>query len=62
MRVWDLATGRCQRTMDGHEQRLTAVAVVEDGRLASGGMDGQLRVWHSVSGAPLQTLPPPPYI
>ncbi|MEU0068290.1 protein kinase [Streptomyces sp. NPDC006332] len=56
VRVWDLATGRCLRTLQGHE-RTDAVALSPDGRLvASGGPDGSVLVWEVATGRQLHRL------
>jgi WD40 repeat protein len=50
VRVWDVASGRRELELPGHERPLSAVAVSRDGGwLASGAVDGQLVLW-SMSG------------
>ena len=58
MRVWDLASGRLERTLEGHTGRVMAVAVTADGQriVSSGGGDGTVRVWDLASGRPERTL------
>ncbi len=49
LRVWDLITGACLRTLTGHQIR--CVALSPDGRIAlSGGWDGRLRIWDVATG------------
>jgi hypothetical protein len=56
-RLWDLASGRCLRTLEGHTERVQSVALTPDGRLAlSGGFDGAARLWDLASGRCLRTL------
>ena len=44
--VWDVATGECLRTFEGHEEEVNAVAFSPDGRFAlSGSNDNKLRLW-----------------
>jgi WD40 repeat protein len=51
VRVWNLATGRVQAKLPGHDRRVLAVAVTADGTLAvSGSDDGTVRVWNLASG------------
>jgi WD40 repeat protein len=46
VRIWDLATGRCLSTLDGHEGEVTAVVVGADAGFAlSASMDGTVRRW-----------------
>jgi WD40 repeat protein len=56
VRVFDLATGKLQRTLRGHSGRVGAFAASEDGGLlASGGQDGA-RVWDLGDGSELAFL------
>ena len=38
-KVWDLATGACARTLQGHNDGVTAVAVLPDGRPITASQD-----------------------
>jgi NACHT domain- and WD repeat-containing protein len=61
IRVWDLDTGECLRTLDGHKGAVWSISVTPDGsRAVSGGEDGTLRVWDLESSACLNTLDPAP--
>nr|WP_276617578.1 tetratricopeptide repeat protein [Streptomyces coryli] len=58
--LWDPATGKLLRALDGHRSRVRAVDVTADARLAaSAGEDGTLRVWDLDSRACLHTLDAP---
>ena len=47
MRVWDLETGQCLATLEGHTNSVWGVAVAPDGRRAiSGSADTTVRVWN----------------
>jgi len=55
--VWDLATSRRVRTLQGHEAPVKSVCLSADGRLAlSAGEDQSLRVWETDTGKCLQVL------
>ena len=51
LKVWDLATGRDRRTLTGHTELVTALAVTPDGKHAvSASADHTLKVWELASG------------
>lgn len=51
LRVWDLATGKCERGLIGHSGPVRALTLTPDGRRAiSGGDDSTLRTWNLVTG------------
>jgi uncharacterized protein (TIGR02996 family) len=57
LRIWDLVTGSCVRTLMGHASAVLAVAVTADGRfVVSGSQDHTLRVWDLGSGRCVHTL------
>jgi WD40 repeat protein len=46
LRVWDLASGECSLTLQGHGSSVNAVALTPDGRRAvSGAYDNTVRLW-----------------
>jgi len=45
--LWDITNGEMIMKLDGHTDSVTNVAFSSDGMyLATGGMDGQVRIWH----------------
>jgi WD40 repeat protein len=57
LRVWDLESGQSLRTLEGHSDKVNAVAITPDGRRAvSASDDCTLRVWDLESGQNLRTL------
>ncbi|MFD7325257.1 protein kinase [Streptomyces sp. NPDC059875] len=54
LRMWDLTSGRCVRTLTGHGTWSNAVWLSPDARRAvSGGSDGEVRVWDVEAGTSL---------
>ena len=57
IKVWDVATGACLQTLEGHANAVYSVCVSADGsRLFSGSDDNTIKVWDVATGACLQTL------
>ena len=50
LRVWDVNTGKCLRVLEGHSDYVRTVAVIADGKVASGGDDCDVRVWRTSDG------------
>jgi WD40 repeat protein len=52
--AWTIPDGRTLAVLEGHRDRVTALALTPDGRFAvSGGADRTLRVWAMESGTPI---------
>ena len=46
LKVWDLGSGECQRTLQGHSAGVVCCAIAPDGRtVVSGSDDKTLKVW-----------------
>jgi len=46
VKIWDLETGACRATLEGHMDRVESVAITPDGkRILSGSNDGTIRHW-----------------
>jgi WD40 repeat protein len=57
LRLWDLTSGECLRTLEGHPRWVSAVALSAEGRRAlSGSADGTLRLWDLATGKCLRAL------
>jgi WD40 repeat protein len=57
VRLWDVHTGQCLKTLSGHTNWVSSVAFSPDGRLlASGSNDQTVRLWDISTGQSLKTL------
>ncbi len=57
LRLWDLVSGQCLRTFEGHSESVHSVAISPDGRWGlSGSWDETLRLWDLASGECLRTF------
>ena len=43
--MWDVGTGECMQTLEGHEDMVLRVVELGDGRLVSCSGDKSVRVW-----------------
>jgi WD40 repeat protein/serine/threonine protein kinase len=51
LRLWDISSGQCMRTFEGHKRGVTSVALSADVRVAlSGSRDTTLRLWDLSDG------------
>lgn len=54
--IWDLRTQNKRRILQGHSNWITSITFSPDNRyLASGSMDGTIRIWNTETGEALQT-------
>ena len=57
LKIWDLETGQPLRTLTGHSNSVTGVAVMPDSKRAvSASQDGTLKVWDLETGQAVLTL------
>lgn len=54
--MWDLATGVCVRTLNGHTSSVYSLALLPDGRLASASGDKTVKLWDVSTGSCVGTL------
>ncbi|HWV40983.1 caspase family protein [Pseudorhodoplanes sp.] len=56
IKVWETATGRLIRTLEGHTQAVSSVAVTTDNRIVSISQDQTMNVWDSATGRILRSV------
>ena len=57
LRLWNVSTGKCLRTFEGHTDDVMSVCLSADGRFAlSGSDDKTLRLWEVTTGKCLRTF------
>jgi WD40 repeat protein len=62
IKLWQVSSGNCLNTLEGHQNLVRSVAFSPDGTLlASGSDDATIRIWDLATGACLQVLDDRPY-
>jgi len=56
IKIWDVATGKCELTLEGHTGRVLALVVLPNDRLASGSADNTIRIWDVTTGRCMKKL------
>jgi len=57
VKLWEAATGRLLRSLQGHKDWISSVAISPDGRwLASGSDDHTVKLWEAATGRLLRSL------
>ena len=56
IKVWNLETKECLRTLEGHTEKINCINVLANGHLISGCDDKLLKVWIPSSGVCLKTI------
>ena len=57
VKVWDVKSGTCTKTLPAHSDPVSAVAFNRDGTLiASSSYDGLVRIWDTANGQCVKTL------
>jgi WD40 repeat protein len=56
VKLWDLRSGDCLRTLDGHSDGVYSLAFRGDDQVASGSRDTTIRLWDLTAGVTLRVL------
>ena len=57
VQIWDLETGKLRHNLEGHSERITAIAYSNDGKLiATSGLDENIFLWNVDTSAQLDSI------
>ena len=56
VKIWDIAEARCVATLEGHRDRVYALAVLDAGRLVSASHDRTVKIWDVAAARCVATL------
>ena len=56
VKIWNVDSGECIRTLTGHSERVEALHLLTDKKLASGSRDKLIKIWNIDSGKCIRTL------
>ena len=56
IKIWNLETGECIRTLAGHSMAVVSLQLLENNKLASGSEDKSIRIWNVDTGECISTL------
>ena len=56
IKIWNVDSGECIRTLAGHSGYVMALHLLSDTKLASGSNDSTIKIWNLDSGDCIQTL------
>jgi WD40 repeat protein len=56
IRVWDINTGECLKTLLGHTKYVWCLKVLSIEQVLSGSGDETIKLWNIISGVPLKTF------
>lgn len=51
IKIWDINTGQCLQTLEGHTEDILSLVFIDDTTLASGSRDGTIRIWNITTGS-----------
>ena len=50
IKIWDVTSGKCVRTLEGHKHAVVSLQVLGNNQLASGSGDCDIKIWDVTSG------------
>jgi WD40 repeat protein len=56
VRIWNIFTGVCELTLNGHNSAIRAIVVIDELRICSGSADKTIKIWNVSSGVCQRTL------
>ena len=56
IKIWDIITGNCLKTLEGHSNSVNFLVKINENTLASGSYDTSIKIWDIITGNCLKTL------
>ena len=56
VKIWNVSSGACEKTLTGHELQITCLIELSDRNLATASDDELIKIWNPKTGTCLQTL------
>ncbi|HLX53231.1 MAG TPA: WD40 repeat domain-containing protein, partial [Aquella sp.] len=50
IKIWNIRTGKCDITLEGHTRWIWCIKILSDGRIASGSADRTIKIWNLQTG------------
>ena len=57
IKIWEISSGKCIKTLEGHNETVTSVSYSPDGKyISSGSLDKTIKIWEISRGECIRTL------
>ena len=56
IKIWNIDSGKCIRTLNGHDSPIFSLQLLLNNKLASGSADHSIKIWNLDSGECIRTL------
>ena len=45
IKIWDIVTGKCEQTLEGHQDFVRSICILPKNKLASCSIDKTIKIW-----------------